>query len=270
MTSIPTLQELSVLDLVPFGHAGLEGRFFALRLSPPVWNAWQPGQFVMLRPSNWGPAMLLPRPFSICSLTKRDLVIFFAVVGRGTERLARLNIGDLIQVWGPLGRGFLQEPERPTLLLAGGMGLAPLVAYAQTHPTPWSLHLEFGHRMPLGCYPFESFTDKIITYSHEEKSPADLHDFLDLLDTRISEYAVQKGLALACGPLPFLRAVQAMALKHNLPAQLSLENRMACGTGACLGCVVQAAAQGETDFKPTQTCTCGPVFWADQVKLEDS
>lgn len=263
---------LTVLDNVPFGTVSGESLFFALRIERPEWADWKPGQFVMLRPEGWALDMMWARPFSICRVSKRDLVIFFQVVGRGTRRLADLKTGDKVVVWGPLGTPFAVEDKTPTLLLAGGIGIAPLVAYAQKHPQPWNLHMEFGHRMPLNCYPFESINERITAASHLERGPDDLAHFLDLIETSIKEYAETDGLVLACGPTPFLRAVQAFAAKHNARCQLSLENRMACGVGACLGCVTKTTdkmtAKGVAAGR-AQACEHGPVFWADQIILDE-
>ncbi len=176
--------DLKVLDLVPFGQTGGEARFFALRLERPQWADWKPGQFVMLRPAGWALDMLWARPFSICRISARDLVIFFQVVGRGTARLAQLRTGDVVHVWGPLGNAFAMEPDTPTLMLAGGIGIAPFIGYAHTHPKPWNLWMDFGHRMPLGCYPFESINEKIMADSHHEEGPEDLSRFIETMGRR--------------------------------------------------------------------------------------
>lgn len=139
--------------------------------------------------------------------------------------------------------------------------------------------MEFGHRMPLECYPFDGITEKITATAHLEKDLHDRDGFLTLVEKRIKEFA--SGLVLACGPTPFLQAVQSLSLKYKARAQLCLETRMACGVGACLGCVVKAnlpadenrpvmngvsgpALPGD-EGRYVQTCTCGPIFWADSV-----
>ncbi|MDL2285388.1 dihydroorotate dehydrogenase electron transfer subunit [Desulfovibrio sp. OttesenSCG-928-F07] len=278
MTS--SISSLTVLDLVPFGYGGNDAKFFALRLSPPDWAGWKPGQFVMVRPEQWEESIPWARPFSICQMTGRDLILFFQVVGRGTERMATLKPGDKIQVVGPLGTHFEVEEETPTLMLAGGVGIAPFVGYALQHPTPWTLHMIFGHRLPLDFYPFESLKDKILAENVPDRKPGDLQNFIQILDENIADYAAKNGLVLACGPMPFLQTVQKLCLKHKAKAQLSLETRMACGVGACLGCVVQPlldeagknrsgqpVAPALQSGQPVSTCTCGPVFWADSVDL---
>lgn len=280
----PILTQLTVLDLVPFGNTGTQSSFFALRLTPPPWEGWSPGQFVMLRPSGMKGEYVWGRPFSICHTSSRDLVIFFQVRGRATSDMARLVPGDPLDVWGPLGNSLAVEPDTPTLLLAGGIGIAPFVGYVQNHPHPPGIRLEFGHRMPVECYPYDDMAQKIDARAHQENSPEDRDAFLHLVDLRIQEYA-REGLVLACGPTPFLRAVQNFASRYGARAQLCLETRMACGVGACLGCVVRAhlpkddegairaLARGnggnraESEGRNVQTCSCGPNFWADCVSF---
>jgi dihydroorotate dehydrogenase electron transfer subunit len=160
------------------------------------------------------------------------------------------------------------EAKTPTLLLAGGIGIAPFVGYVQNHPAPQELRMEFGHRMPQEYYPIDNITRYASVKAHQEKSPGDRQAFIERMDKRIGEYA-ENGLVLACGPTPFLHAVQALAFKHKARAQLSLETRMACGVGACLGCVVKARLpQSGGVIANMQSCTCGPIFWADSVTLE--
>lgn len=264
---MPSFVQLKVLDLVPFGQTGQQRRFFALRLSHPGaqggWQDWQPGQFVMLRPENFGRELVWARPFGVCHLTSRHMVCFIQVVGRGTARLSQLRPGDQVDVWGPLGNGFAQEADTPTLLLAGGMGIVPFVGYAHKHPQPWNLTMLFGHREKLDCYPVDSINERIAVDTFLENGPADLEEYLAQIRERMAETSDQNGLVLACGPLPFLRAVQAMSAETGARCQLSLENRMGCGVGACLGCVTKHPG---LDL-PVQVCTRGPVFWADQVEL---
>ncbi len=276
---MPSFTTTTVLDLVPFGNAGGPPGFYALRLEPPEWTEWRAGQFVMLRLSqdsctNMGQT-LWGRPFSICRLTNRDLVLFFQVVGRATAAMAQLKIGDQVDIWGPLGNEMAVDATGPTLLIGGGIGIAPFVGYIHTHPKPRTLTLEFGHRMPLDCYPYDSLTEYVTAKAHMDTSEETLAEFVAVLDQRIKEHA--KGLVLACGPLPMLRTVQALSARHGARTQLCLETRMACGIGACLGCVVKAALDGGNPVYDAslataprhhiQTCTCGPNIWADAITL---
>jgi len=265
-----SVYEVEVVDNVPFGRT--PGLFFALRLQKPEkWGDWSPGQFVMLRPCDWELDMTWGRPFSITRVSSREVVLFIQAVGRGTERIARLKRGDRVRMWGPLGNSFAVEAKCPTLLLAGGMGIVPFVGYAEKHPRPAELTMLFGHRMPEDCYPVETLSDRIELEAYLESSPDDLEWFLKHVKSRIAAYAARDGLVLACGPQPFLKKVQTYSLECGARTQLSLETRMACGVGACLGCVCTTTDKWPVASKagqPVQTCLQGPVFWADQIVLE--
>ncbi len=271
----PICRELRVLSLQ--AHSAPDapgGQLFTLRLASPGWESWLPGQFVMLRPGTVNADVFWARPFSISRADSSELRVIFQVAGRGTDLLRRVRSGDMLDVWGPLGNGFAVSEKGPTLLLAGGIGIAPFVGYIERHPAPWTLSLDFGHRLPLDCYPFADCR-MVEARSHLECGLDDLACFLGILEKGIADVAAREGLALACGPMPFLRSVQKFALAHKAQVQLSLETRMACGCGVCLGCVVRAAPEGghgegppaPGQFRHVQTCTCGPVFRADQVDL---
>lgn len=269
---VPTTDccELSVLDLVPFGLADPVHRYFALRLSPPNWPDWKPGQFLMIRPKSFGLELPWGRPLGICLIRPQHLICFFQVAGRGTELMAQLRPQDPVQVWGPLGNGFAVEPDTPTLLLAGGMGIVPFIGYVAQHPKAWNVSMLFGHRDPIECYPVDSINEHIPVDTLRETVPGDLDNFIFTLQERIKEYASQNGLILACGPLPFLKTVHGFARELNARVQLSLENRMACGVGACLGCVTRTTEEWPVADKRNglvQTCNHGPVFWANQIEL---
>lgn len=265
----PSRTELKVTDNVPFGQAG-QRSFYALSLERPAWAAWQPGQFVMIRPNGWGTEMTWARPLSICRVTSQSLVLFFQVVGRGTSRLAQLSAGETVTVWGPLGTGFAVEPV-DTLLLAGGIGIAPFAAYIDRHPDPTRLSMLFGHRMSAANYPSDTLSQRIELESFCEHSPSDLAIFQGKVREKMDMCKRRNGLALACGPMPFLKMIWHYAADIDLRVQLSMEQRMACGVGACLGCVTvtsQHWADAEKAGLPVQTCTCGPVFWGSDVNLD--
>ena len=260
---------------------------FTLTFRNPEWESWHPGQFVMIRPQSvTRPDIIWARPFSISQATAEEVTVVFQTAGRGTRDMLGLQRGELVTVWGPLGNAFAVSQSGPTLLLAGGIGIAPFVGYIGRHPKPENLRLEFGHRLPLECYPYADCTTPECLLSnspsevgfsarnHHECSPADLARFIKTLENSIRDTAAQNGLVLACGPMPFLHSVQKFALQYTVRAQLSLETRMACGVGACLGCVVKKtepksrAVEPPDAFEYVQTCTKGPVFWADEIDLE--
>ena len=162
----------------------------------------------------------------------------------------------------PWVRGFVTQADTPTLLLAGGVGLAPFAGYVRSHPAPDKLELLFGHRPALACYPFAEISAAIRAEAFQDRNRADIERFAQTVRERMAAYT--QGLVLACGPLPFLRVVQQAAKELSVRTQLSLENRMACGVGACLGCVSK-----NNEGWPVQVCTRGPVFWADAIVLTE-
>jgi len=268
--------ELKVRAVHRLGKAGNETSgpcVVRLVLDDPGWGRWTPGQFVMVRPHGWGLEPLWGRPFSIHRLDGEGLSLLIAVVGRGTSRLAALESGRAVTVWGPLGNGFVVRETGPTLLLAGGIGIAPFAAYAARHPNPDTLRLLFGHTAPLDRFPVDEMASLMpaqesVRTMHDQGRPGDIPALLSAMDTAMDEAAGSGGLALACGPEPFLRAVQHKAAQRGLDCQLSLENRMACGVGACLGCVTDVPGpDGSVADLPVQVCSRGPVFWAHEVIL---
>ncbi len=255
-----TCRDLEVRALTPCCPDHESGTFFELLLENPGWAQWTPGQFVMIRPARSDNFLTWGRPFSICTLDQAGLRLFIQVAGRGTEILARLRPGDKVTTWGPLGTGFVLESGTPALLLAGGVGLAPFAGYVRSHPAPEQLELLFGHRPALACYPFAEIAAAIRAEAFQDHTSADIALFAQKVRERMTNYT--QDLVLACGPLPFLRMVQQAANELSIRAQLSLENRMACGVGACLGCVSK-----DKQGWPVQVCTRGPVFWADAIEL---
>lgn len=249
MSATPSFcQELTVLSCTGTQDSSLVN----LVLENPGWIC-RPGQFVMLRPLDWGTELVWARPFSICDISSHGLRIFFQVVGRGTARLAQLTPGQKVVVWGPLGQSFVLDNERPNLLLAGGMGIAPFVFLAKSSPAHTSML--FGHRLPLQEYPaFQEIATHIPSEAMQQCNHEDLICFEETLHERIKALS-GVGQVLACGPEPMLRVVHKYCLQHGTDGQVSLENRMACGVGACLGCVARTT-QGDL----VQSCVQGPVF----------
>lgn len=267
----PLRTELVVTDNVPFGQsisgpAGVQ-RFYALTLERPAWKDWLPGQFIMVRPcdgrSSWA------RPLTICRVTSQSLVLFFRV--NTDDRFASLKSGDRVVVWGPLGTGFEVRPGTSTLLLARGVGIAPFAGYADVHPAPSSLSMLFGHALPSSSYPVDAMAARLEMESMRDRTPEEQEDFNRAVCLKMEEYRARNGICLACGPMPFLKKVWKYALELDLPTQLLLEERMTCGTGACLGCCTLTSKHWPDPVRaglPVQTCTSGPVFWAREIDLE--
>ena len=298
-------EEVTLLELRPLGLEAAnsnkpEIRYAELHLQVncAAWKNSKPGNFVMLRPSQingqpvplaWGYDLTWARAFSICRVENMPkslggglkVVLFLQMMGRGTPRLLAISPGDKLLMWGPLGNSFEVSPHKPTLMLAGGLGVAPFVGYCLNHPAPNNLRLEFGHRVSLNNYPLSEFPSSVQFNTHFEQSKQDLTDYLDLIKSLIEDYASQDSLILACGPHLFLKYIHKTALAAGAghKTQLSLETQMACGSGACLGCTVKAplgspfmpkdaTPEIEQSGWPIQVCLHGPIFWAQEVNFD--
>ena len=189
-----------------------------------------PGQFFMLE----APGRLLPRPFSLCLAPPGELAFLVDVVGPGTQAIAALEPGDEIAVFGPLGNGYRLDVERP-LLVGGGIGIAPLPYLAE--------QLGGSPRIVAGFRSAEHAAAASILPSHTE---------VVVDPTLVTDCYLEGFDVLACGPEPMLEAVRVISPR----AQLAWEAPMACGYGACYGCVV------EIDGHLKRLCVEGPVLAA--------
>jgi dihydroorotate dehydrogenase electron transfer subunit len=228
--------------------------------APPIAESADPGQFVMvgLGLDQVG-APFLPRPFSIgLAGPERTVGLLLREFGAGTRRLARLREGDEVLLLGPLGRSFEIPTDRPAVCVAGGVGLAPfLFLAARQTAIRREVRLLYGERT----------AEKVF-------SPRLIEELTGVRPEVFTEdgSAGRKGLVLegirpeeapsllACGPTPMLHAIAALARRHDLPLQVSVEEHMGCGIGTCQGCVVRSAS-GEW----VKSCTEGPVFDAGDL-----
>lgn len=253
------------------------GYFRMKILAPSFAAAAQPGQFVMLRPHLALPTMLR-RPFGIfrtgtlppeCEgLPPREYMeILYKVVGQGTTVLSELHAGDRVELLGPLGRGFdLGQPAGEKILVGGGIGLVPLFMLAEALLRQGQrVRLLMGGRSRddiLAVTEFERLG--VETYvSTDDGSLGEEGLVTRVLERKLDKYPQAE--VFACGPLPMLAAVQAICAGRKVPLQVSLEAHMACGVGACLGCVVKGAGHSEENPQYLCTCKAGPVFRGDQL-----
>jgi dihydroorotate dehydrogenase electron transfer subunit len=230
--------------------------------SSQVVRAATPGQFVMVRVRP-GIDPLLRRPFSIAGTREGELLlILYRVVGIGTAIMAETKEGKRLSLLGPLGKGFqLPKNKQVPLLIAGGIGIAPLFFLTQSMSSRSSqLMTGFGS------------ADEIIEIDQVNKFPIDISiatddgtaghagPVTDLVEAflRDHNHAKQPLSIFACGPEPMLKKVAAMALDKVLPCQVSLEAAMACGLGACQGCAIKASSAENRAYY--HVCADGPVF----------
>jgi len=220
----------------------------------------EPGQFYMLAAErDWGGAEgrpYLPRAFSFARCNDAALAFLLEAIGPGTSRLAELEQDDGVWVTGPLGVGFT-EPERGrALLVGGGIGAAPLLTWRdQLGPETSTL---LGFRSAQHAEAARYFPGAQIT---TDDGSVGRHGFVtELLREELDADA--EATIYACGPPPMLEAVRAIAAEREVPAQLAMESGMACGFGACMGCVVQ------TKNGYVRLCVDGPVV--DAAVLESA
>jgi dihydroorotate dehydrogenase electron transfer subunit len=209
------------------------GPYVLVRLRRSGLQPGAPGQFFMLE----APGRVLPRPFSLCLAPADELGFLVDPIGPGTRAIAGLEPGDAIRVTGPLGNGFDLSVERP-LLVGGGIGVAPFPYLSERLGAPPAL---LGFRTP-----------------HHAEAAALVPNAEVVLDPTLVTDALpdDPGDVLACGPEPMLDAIEA----RHAGAQLAREAPMACGFGACYGCVV------ETEAGYRRLCTEGPVVRARGVR----
>jgi dihydroorotate dehydrogenase electron transfer subunit len=240
--------------------------------APPAIVAATPGQFVMVRVRD-AIDPLLRRPFGIFDLgtfateytdcgRQTFCEILYKVVGKGTQMLASLHHGDHLDLLAPLGKGFTAgDPAEEKILVGGGVGLAPLYYLAKELTKSSRVRLFAGGRNKEDILCITEFERLgVETYvATDDGTLGEQGLVTKVLETHLTAVSGKKSL-FACGPFPMLKAVAGIAQRHDLECQVSLEAYMACGVGACLGCVLKG--RNHTDETPDYRCVCkdGPVF----------
>ncbi len=219
-----------------------------------------PGQFVNLYCREG--ERLLPRPISICETDREKgiLTLVYAVVGKGTESFSRLKKGDTIKVLGPLGNGFkIDESIKIHILIGGGIGVPPLVELAKHLKGEIYAFLGFAES-PILVKELESHGSKVFVAT-DDGSAGFKGNVIEL----VKNENITGDMIYSCGPRPMLKAVGKWAEDMGIRAQISMEERMACGIGVCVGCVCKIKKKEEEDWQNRKVCTDGPVFWSEEV-----
>lgn len=220
----------------------------------------KPGQFVNLYCR--GEARLLPRPISICEIDKKQgtINLIYAVVGKGTKEFSNIEEGDTIEVLGPLGNGFMiDEKKSKNILIGGGVGTPPLIELVKQLKGEVEVYLGFRSH-PILVEDFENLGAKV--YIATEDGSVDFKgNVLELL----KKNNAKADIIYSCGPKLMLRAVSKWAQEKAIPMQVSLEERMACGIGVCVGCVCKTKKKDDIDWHHKKVCKDGPVFWSNEV-----
>jgi dihydroorotate dehydrogenase electron transfer subunit len=228
--------------------------------APPIAATASPGQFVMLM---CGGGAFLRRPLSIHRVSRQNTIIsfLFAVVGKGTEWLAQSKVGYTLDIIGPLGNGFrLDKQSQEILLIAGGLGVAPLVFLAEEALARGvRVNLAYGTasdaRLDKSLLPKDI---RLLEYTDDGSCGTQglvtqcIPDFIDTVDQ-----------IFACGPLPMYKGMTKQSNLAGKQVQVSMETRMACGLGVCYGCTIK------TRSGQKQVCDDGPVFDMEDVLWEE-
>jgi len=228
-----------------------------------------PGQFVNVKCCD-GLNALLRRPISICNVCKDDKTfdICFQIKGLGTELLAKKKEGETIDIIAPLGKPFhISKEYKRIAVVGGGIGVFPLL-----HVMNESKHAEksafLGYRSKdyiVLNEQFKAASDKLFI-STDDGSAEYKGLVTDLLKKELE--ICKFDIIYACGPTPMIKSVVKIAKEHEVKCQVSLEQRMGCGIGACLVCACKTKADTQEGWEYSHVCKDGPVFWSDEVILE--
>jgi dihydroorotate dehydrogenase electron transfer subunit len=239
---------------------------YLMRLeAPEIANAAKPGQFVMV---SCGKETILPRPLSVHRVDGNNIALLFSVAGKGTKWLSQVKKGDTLNVFGPLGNGFAVNPESKNLLLvAGGMGIAPLYFLAEKAASSGKKVILINGARTRDCLLAVSLPQE---YYERGLPPAGVNvvtatedgteGFKGLATQLIPHYMERIDQVFACGPAAMYQSMAKMPELRGKDVQLSLEIMMGCGVGVCYGCTIK------TKKGLKQVCKDGPVFRMGEVE----
>jgi len=229
----------------------------------------RPGQFVMLRPPGRG-FPFLGRPLGIYSLAQNGdgawIEILYRATGRGTKVISTMCEGDRIEILGPLGNRFeLKQGMKKAVFVAGGIGIAPLVFLAEmlrrdAPPERLEMILYIGAKCSaglLGIDRMNSFGAEV-RVSTDDGSAGFEGPVTDLFREDLLSFTASKTEVFVCGPNPMLKRMGEIIADYPVACQVLMEERMACGMGACLGCTIEVRTPTGVEYR--QVCTDGPVF----------
>lgn len=230
----------------------------------------KPGNFIEIRVNN-DIEPFLRRPISIYNIKREDgiLEFIFQVKGKGTKILSEKREGELIDIVGPLGYGTFKYSSFQNLaIIGGGIGVFPLYELAKcANKENKNINTYLGFRnkdLVVLEDEFKQVSNNLIITT-DDGSYSQKGFAIDFLKKDIKEGKIDS--IYACGPLPMLKAIKELAIEKNIPCQISLEEKMACGLGACLGCAVKTAKSPKESPEYWHVCKAGPVFQAKDVEI---
>lgn len=224
-----------------------------------------PGQFSMIYPKD--KSTLLPRPISICEVNGDTIRFVFRIAGKGTAEFASYKEGDLVKLLSPLGNGYDVESMKgkKVLVMGGGIGIPPMLELFKVLKREGiECSSLFGYR-DNKLFLKEDFDKVGETFIATEDGSVGVKG--NVLNA-IEELKLEADVICACGPMPMLRAIKNYAESNGIVAYISLEERMACGVGACLGCVTKTKnVDHHSHVNNARVCTEGPVFDSREVDI---
>lgn len=226
-------------------------------LAPEIASAARAGQFISVYTKD--KSKLLPRPISLCGIDRERgiLRIVYRVAGAGTAEFSAYRAGDSVEIMGPLGNGFTLK-DKKAILIGGGIGVPPMLELMKELSCERTAVLGYRDQQLFLKDEFEACGP--VCVATEDGSAGTKGNVLDA----IREQGVQGEIIYACGPTPMLRAVKAYAMEKGIECYISLEERMACGIGACLGCAVALRGEDGAEYFG-HVCKDGPVFDSRRV-----
>ncbi|MCX5833188.1 MAG: dihydroorotate dehydrogenase electron transfer subunit, partial [Deltaproteobacteria bacterium] len=249
-----------------------EGHYLMNMVLPAAFPEAAPGQFVLVRAKDRA-LPFLGRPLGIYTQEKGKgesrIEILYRVAGRGTGVFALLKKGNPVEILGPLGQGFrLVRGRDRIVLIAGGIGIAPLAPLVRKLrkklPAGATLDLYYGARradLLVGLGAIRK-TCSAIRIATDDGSRGFRGPVTDLFAGDLKQYPPERTVIYACGPHAMLKRMSELLARHPVPCQVSVEERMACGVGACLGCVIETEDTGKP-YK--RVCKEGPVFDLNEI-----
>ena len=223
----------------------------------------KPGQFVSLYSGDG--SRLLPRPISICEIDGSFIRLVYRVAGKGTQEFSKLKAGDTITVQGPLGNGYdVKAPYagKKAIIFGGGIGIPPMLELAKQLHCEKDILLGYRDNQTFLADEFAKYGN--VTIASEDGSVGVKGNVLDA----VKQCGITGQVIYACGPTPMLRAIKSFALDNDIECFISLEEKMACGIGACLACVCQTKdIDDHSKVHNARVCKEGPVFNAREVEI---